>query len=267
LKINWNDKVTNLREIAQEVNIGLDSMVFFDDDRMNRDFVRSTLPEVLTIEMPEDPSLYVPTLIGLNDFNVTKITEEDKQRGKMYLDQRRRTEFQKTTTDLREYLKQLGIKVIIKNANEFTIPRISQLTLKTNQFNLTTKRYQEEDIRKFVEDQNKIVECAQIQDKFGDNGITGVYIINKENEQEWFIDTFLLSCRVIGRGVEEALLSQIIKKAKKEGVKKVKAQYIKTKKNKPAENFLSDFGFTRDSDTWIFETEKPVKKLEHMEIS
>ena len=267
LKINWNDKVTNLREIAQEVNIGLDSMVFFDDDRMNRDFVRSTLPEVLTVEMPEDPSLYVPTLIGLNDFNVTKITEEDKQRGKMYLDQRRRTEFQKTTTDLKEYLKQLGIKVIIKNANEFTIPRISQLTLKTNQFNLTTKRYQEEDIRKFVEDQNKIVECAQIQDKFGDNGITSVYIINKENEQEWFIDTFLLSCRVIGRGVEEALLSQIIKKAKKEGVKKVKAQYIKTKKNKPAENFLSDFGFTRDSDTWIFETEKPVKKLEHMEIS
>ena len=267
LKINWNDKVTNLREIAQEVNIGLDSMVFFDDDRMNRDFVRSTLPEVLTIEMPEDPSLYVPTLIGLNDFNVTKITEEDKQRGKMYLDQRRRTEFQKTTTDFKEYLKQLGIKVIIKNANEFTIPRISQLTLKTNQFNLTTKRYQEEDIRKFVEDQNKIVECAQIQDKFGDNGITSVYIINKENEQEWFIDTFLLSCRVIGRGVEEALLSQIIKKAKKEGVKKVKAQYIKTKKNKPAENFLSDFGFTRDSDTWIFETEKPVKKLEHMEIS
>ena len=267
LKINWNDKVTNLREIAQEVNIGLDSMVFFDDDRMNRDFVRSTLPEVLTIEMPEDPSLYVPTLIGLNDFNVTKITEEDKQRGKMYLDQRRRTEFQKTTTDFKEYLKQLGIKVIIKNANEFTIPRISQLTLKTNQFNLTTKRYQEEDIRKFVEDQNKIVECAQIQDKFGDNGITSVYIINKENEQEWFIDTFLLSCRVIGRGVEEALLSQIIKKAKKEGVKKVKAQYIKTKKNKPAENFLSDFGFVRDSDTWIFETEKPVKKLEHMEIS
>ena len=267
LKINWNDKVTNLREIAQEVNIGLDSMVFFDDDRMNRDFVRSTLPEVLTVEMPEDPSLYVPTLIGLNDFNVTKITEEDKQRGKMYLDQRRRTEFQKTTTDFKEYLKQLGIKVIIKNANEFTIPRISQLTLKTNQFNLTTKRYQEEDIRKFVEDQNKIVECAQIQDKFGDNGITSVYIINKENEQEWFIDTFLLSCRVIGRGVEEALLSQIIKKAKKEGVKKVKAQYIKTKKNKPAENFLSDFGLVRDSDTWIFETEKPVKKLEHMEIS
>ena len=267
LKINWNDKATNLQEIAQEVNIGLDSMVFFDDDKVNRDFVRSTLPEVLTVEVPEDPSLYVPTLIGLNDFNVIKITEEDKQRGKMYLDQRRRTEFQKTTTDLREYLKQLGIKVIIKNANEFTIPRISQLTLKTNQFNLTTKRYQEEDIRKFVEDQNKIVECAQIQDKFGDNGITSVYIINKENEQEWFIDTFLLSCRVIGRGVEEALLSQIIKKAKKEGVKKVKAQYIKTKKNKPAENFLSDFGFTRDSDTWIFETEKPVKKLEHMEIS
>ena len=267
LKINWNDKVTNLQEIAQELNIGLDSMVFFDDDIINRDFVRSTLPEELTVEMPKDPSLYVTTLLGLNDFNVTKLTEEDKQRGKMYVDQRKRTEFQKTTTDFKEYLKQLGIKVFIKNANEFTIPRISQLTLKTNQFNLTTKRYQEEDIIKFVEDQQKIVECAQIQDKFGDNGITSVYIINKENKQEWLIDTFLLSCRVIGRGVEEALLGQIIERAKMEGVKNVKAQYVQTKKNKPAENFLADFGFTKDGDVWIFETQKPVKKLEYLEIS
>ena len=267
LKINWNDKVTNLQEIAQELNIGLDSMVFFDDDIINRDFVRSTLPEVLTVEMPKDPSLYVTTLLGLNDFNVTKLTEEDKQRGKMYVDQRKRTEFQKTTTDFKEYLKQLDIKVFIKNANEFTIPRISQLTLKTNQFNLTTKRYQEEDIIKFVEDQKKIVECAQIQDKFGDNGITSVYIINKENKQEWLIDTFLLSCRVIGRGVEEALLGQIIERAKMEGVKNVKAQYVQTKKNKPAENFLADFGFTKDGDVWIFETQKPVKKLEYLEIS
>ena len=143
----------------------------------------------------------------------------------------------------------------------------SQLTLKTNQFNLTTKRYQEEDIIKFVEDQKKIVECAQIQDKFGDNGITSVYIINKENKQEWLIDTFLLSCRVIGRGVEEALLGQIIERAKMEGVKNVKAQYVQTKKNKPAENFLADFGFTKDGDVWIFETQKPVKKLEYLEIS
>jgi FkbH-like protein len=185
----------------------------------------------------------------------------------MYLDQRKRTELQKQVGNLQDFLKQLNISAKIKNADQYTIPRISQLTLKTNQFNLTTRRYQEEDIRKFVSDDNKIVECVQIQDKFGDNGITGVYIVNKENKQEWLIDTFLLSCRVMGRGIEEALLGQIIERAKMEGIKKVKAQYIKTKKNKPAENFLSDFGFVRNGDIWVFETTKSIKKPEHLVIS
>ena len=265
-RINWNDKVVNVNEIAEELNIGLDSIVFFDDDPINRDYMRSALPQVLTIEL-SDSSSYSQTLKSMNDFQVLKITNEDTKRSKMYLDQRKRTELQKQVGNLQDFLKQLNISVKIKKADKFTIPRISQLTLKTNQFNLTTRRYQEEDIRKFVSEENKIVECAQIQDKFGDNGITGVYIVNKENQQEWLVDTFLLSCRVMGRGVEEALLGQIIERAKLEGVKKVKARYIKTKKNKPAENFLADFGFTNDGELWIFETEKPVKKLEHLEIS
>ena len=162
LKINWNDKVTNLKEIAQELNIGLDSIVFIDDDPVNRDFVRETLPEVLTIELPKDPSLYVSTLTELNDFHVIKITEEDKQRGKMYTQQRKRVESEKNSASFEEYLKQLDIKIHIKKADEFTIPRISQLTLKTNQFNLTTKRYQEKDIKNFSQDNKKIVGCAQI---------------------------------------------------------------------------------------------------------
>ena len=265
-RINWNDKVINVKEIAKELNIGLDSIVFFDDDPVNRDYMRSALPQVLTVEL-SDSSSYSQTLKSMNDFQVLKITNEDIKRSKMYLDQRKRTELQQQVGDLQDFLKQLNISVQIKKADEYTIPRISQLTLKTNQFNLTTRRYQEEDIRKLVSEENKIVECAQIQDKFGDNGITGVYIVNKENKQEWLIDTFLLSCRVMGRGVEEALLGQIIERAKMQGIKKIKAQYIKTKKNKPAENFLSDFGFMLDGDTWIFETKKPIKKSEHLVIS
>ena len=264
LKINWNDKATNLQEIAQEVNIGLDSMVFFDDDIMNRDFVRSTLPEVLTVEMPEDPSLYVPTLIGLNDFNVIKITEEDKQRGKMYLEQRKRIEFQKTTIDFNEYLKQLDIKVFIKNANEFTIPRISQLTLKTNQFNLTTKRYQEEDIKKISQDNKKLIGCARVEDKFGDNGITGVFIIDKADNEEWIIDTFLLSCRIIGRGVEEEIINHIMTLAKKNNVNKIIADFIPTKKNKPSESFLPDFGFERENNVWVYYLKNHTEKPSHL---
>jgi len=265
-RINWNDKMVNIKEIAEELNIGLDSIVFFDDDPINRDYMRSTLPQVLTVEL-SDSSSYSETLKSMNDFQVLKITNEDIKRSKMYLDQRKRTELQNQVGNLQDFLKQLNISVKIKKADEYTIPRISQLTLKTNQFNLTTRRYQEEDIRKFVNEKNKIVECAQIQDKFGDNGITCVYIVNKENQHEWLIDSFLLSCRVMGRGVEEALLGQIIKRAKTEGITKVKAEYIKTKKNKPTENFLSDFGFIKNGDVWIFETHKPIKKPEHLVIS
>ena len=265
-RINWNDKVVNMKEIAEELNIGLDSIVFFDDDPINRDYMRSAFPQVLTIEL-SDSSSYSQILKSMNDFQVAKITNEDIKRSKMYLDQRKRTELQKQVGNLEDFLKQLNISAKIKKADQYTIPRISQLTLKTNQFNLTTRRYQEEDIRKFVSDDKKIVECAQIKDKFGDNGITGVYIVNKENKQEWLIDTFLLSCRVMGRGIEEALLGQIIERAKMEGIKKVKAQYIKTKKNKPAENFLSDFGFVRNGDIWVFETTKSIKKPEHLVIS
>ena len=264
LKINWNDKVTNLKEIAQELNIGLDSIVFIDDDPVNRDFVRETLPEVLTIELPKDPSLYVSTLTELNDFHVIKITEEDKQRGKMYTQQRMRVESEKNSTSFEEYLKQLNIKIHIKKADEFTIPRISQLTLKTNQFNLTTKRYQEEDIKNFSQDKKKIVGCARIEDKFGDNGITSVFIVKKDNEEEWIIDTFLLSCRVIGRGVEEGILDYIINEARKNNVKRIIGNFIPTKKNKPSESFLPNFGFEKENEHWIYDLEKYSKKPSHL---
>jgi len=266
LKINWDDKVTNLKEISQEINIGLDSIVFFDDDKINRDFVRSVLPEVLTIEIPEDPSQYVPTLLELTDFNVTKITTEDKQRGKMYLEQRERVELQKTTTDLQEYLKKLNIKLFIKNADEFSIPRISQLTLKTNQFNLTTKRYQEEDIRNFSNDEKKIVGCARVEDKFGDNGITGVFIVDKENKKEWIVDTFLLSCRVIGRGIEEGIMNHIVSLAKKENVSKITASFVPTKKNLPAESFLPTFGFEKKNNQFVFNIENYIEEPSHLDI-
>jgi len=266
LKINWDDKVTNLKEISQEINIGLDSIVFFDDDKINRDFVRSVLPEVLTIEIPEDPSQYVPTLLELTDFNVTKITTEDKQRGKMYLEQRERVELQKTTTDLQEYLKKLNIKLFIKSADEFSIPRISQLTLKTNQFNLTTKRYQEEDIRNFSNDEKKIVGCARVEDKFGDNGITGVFIVDKENKKEWIVDTFLLSCRVIGRGIEEGIMNHIVSLAKKENVSKITASFVPTKKNLPAESFLPTFGFEKKNNQFVFNIENYIEEPSHLDI-
>lgn len=163
----------------------------------------------------------------------------------MYAEQRKRNDIVKSSPDLEGFLKQLDLRVSIKTANDFTIPRISQLTLKTNQFNLTTKRYQENDIKKFAQDKNYLVGCAQVEDKFGDNGITGVFIVNKENPNEWYLDTFLLHCRVMGREVEKGILGYIITKAKQSGVQQIRAQFIPTQKNKPVEDFLPDCGFKK----------------------
>ncbi|WKT58313.1 HAD-IIIC family phosphatase [Candidatus Nitrosotenuis chungbukensis] len=199
IRINWNDKVSNMKEIANGLNIGADSMVFFDDDPVNREYMRINMPQILTVDLPQDPSQYAQTIKKMNEFSVLSITDEDAQRGKMYLEQRKRSDLEQSAPDLESFLKNLDLKVLIKNANEFTIPRISQLTLKTNQFNLTTKRYQESDIKKLSEDDRYVVGCAQVTDKFGDNGITGVFIVRKENPKEWFIDTFLLSSQSHGK--------------------------------------------------------------------
>jgi len=265
IKINWNDKAQNLVDISKEINIGLNSMVFFDDDKLNQERIKNEFPEVLTIELPKDPSQYAGILTDLNDFNVLQNTEEDSKRGEMYAQQRQRNQFKETVSNLEEFLNQLKIKVKIKKSNEFTIPRISQLTLKTNQFNLTTRRYQEEDIKKFVNNDNYLVGCAQVSDKFGDNGITGAYIIKKEKDV-WTLDTFLLSCRVMGRGVENAILSYIIDDAKNNNVKEVKAEFIHTAKNKPAENFLKDFGFNRHENYWNYKLNNDIKYPDHLEV-
>lgn len=252
MKINWNDKISNMREIVNEINIGADSLVFIDDDPVNREYMKTRMPQVLTIDLPQDPSHYADTIKDMNEFSVLDITHEDKQRGKLYVEQRKRNELEKSAVDLEGFLKELDLKILIKNANEFTIPRISQLTLKTNQFNLTTKRYQETDIKRFSEDDSYLVGCAQVEDKFGDNGITGVFIVNKENPKEWFLDTFLLSCRVMGREVEKGILGHIIIKAQQNNVEKIKAQFIPTQKNKPIEEFLPKCGFQKENGYWVY---------------
>lgn len=257
MRINWNDKVSNIKEIASELNINIDSMVFFDDDQVNREFMKTSLPQVLTVDLPKDSSLYVQTIKKMNEFDVLNITNEDTRRGKMYVEQRKRNDLEQNVPDLESFLKNLELKIRIKIADEFSISRISQLSLKTNQFNLTTKRYQESDIKKFSEDDDYIVGSAQVEDKFGDNGITGIFIVNKKNSKEWLVDTFLLSCRVMGREVEKAMLGYILNQAKESEVEIVKAQFIPTQKNKPIESFLPNCGFQKEGDYWNYSLKIP----------
>ncbi|MEK6868886.1 MAG: HAD-IIIC family phosphatase, partial [Nanoarchaeota archaeon] len=263
MQINWNDKIENMKAIADELNIGTDSFVFIDDDKANRQMIREAFPEINVVEMPEDQSLYLKTLMGLNDFNTLQITEEDKKRGHMYVQQRRRTEFQKSTANLADFLKSLNIVVTAEKANKFNIPRISQLTQKTNQFNMATKRYMEEEIKKLAEDKNFLIFSVKVEDKFGDNGITGAAIV-KKGKDAWNIDTFLLSCRVIGRKVEETLLAYIAREAKKAGANRLTADFIPTKKNSVAKDFYKNSGFnlaekTKDIEMWEYDLKKDYK--------
>ena len=257
IKINWNDKASNMREISDELNIGLDSFVFFDDDPVNRELIKEMMPEITTPDMPHDPSLYSEVLHSIQDFSTFQITSEDSNRGKMYLEKKQRLESENSSYDINNFLKTLNLEIDIKKTNSFTIPRISQLTLKTNQFNLTTKRYQEDEIKKFSEDEKILIGCAQVKDKFGDSGITGVFIIEKTNSNEWLLDTFLLSCRVMGREIEKAIFYFIVNEAKKNNIKKLRAKFIPTEKNKPIENFLLNSNFTKENDCWIYDLEKP----------
>ena len=266
MKINWNDKVSNMIDISKELNFGLDYLVFFDDDPVNRELMKSSLPEVLTIELSTDSSEYSTILKNMKEFDVLKITKEDSDRGQMYFEQKQRHELENTITNLDEFLKQLKLKVKIKSADKFSIPRISQLTLKTNQFNLTTKRYQEEDIKNLVENNKVEIIYAQVEDKFGDNGITSMYILDKKNPEEWYLDTFLLSCRIMGRQIEKCLMQHIISKAKINNVKKIKADYLPTKKNKPIETFLPDCGFRQENNSWVFNVNEEFKYPDFIEV-
>jgi len=249
MKINWQDKISNMKEIAEELNIGLDSFVYIDDDETNRELMRNFLPEVLVVDLPEDPCFYPSVIEDLTVFNLFNISDEDLNRGRMYADQNKRKQFKVEMVDIESFLKQLEIKVDIMQADKMTIPRIAQLTQKTNQFNLTTRRYQEEDIKSLLEHDKYIIKCINVKDKFGDYGITGVVIIRKYNDEGcWNIDTFLLSCRILGKNIEFSLMQNLIDNAKKAGVKNIHGRFIFTKKNKPAENFLEECGFILDKE-------------------
>lgn len=259
-------------ELAKEINIGLDSMVFMDDNLRERTHMKQALPQVLVVDMPSSPFLYRQTLENLNDFNLLALTEEDKKRGEMYQARKKREELRESISSLDDFLKSLEMKVVIKHANEMSIPRIVSMVNKTNQFNLTTRRYTEVDIRKMKEAKEEFsIYSLQVSDRLGDEGIIGVAIIRKEPEI-WAIDSFLLSCRVIGRKVETALLARIVADAKKQDVSALIGEYIPTPKNAPVKNFYADHGFKKlphEGDLhrwWLDLTKSTVEKPKWMYV-
>jgi len=242
-RIAWQDKATGIRQLAEDLNIGLDSMVFVDDSEFEIEYVREVLPEVVSIHLPVERAVENrDVLASCGLFDSLSLSEEDKKRGAMYKAEARRKKLRAKAGDLENYLRSLEMVLTVAFADEFSIPRIAQLTQRTNQFNLTTRRYSEEEIKKFSGSGQTDVFSLKLSDRFGDSGIVGAGILRYEPEKA-VIDEFLLSCRILGRGVEDAFLIQTLKIAKNKGCRTVLGEYMPTAKNGQVEQFYEKHGF------------------------
>jgi FkbH-like protein len=221
-------------------------MVLIDDSEFETNLIKSVLPEVEVIHTPEKKFVeFRDILASCGWFETLTLSKEDKTRGSLYRAEIQRKKLQEKVVDMKTYYKSLDMELEIKFVDDFSLPRASQLTQKTNQFNLTTKRYSEVDIKEFADSEKSDVVYLRLKDRFGDTGIVGLYIIEYKGKSV-IIDTLLLSCRVLGRGVEDAFLINLLKYSKKRGYKSVIGKYIPTLKNSHVVEFYSKRGFTQN---------------------
>ena len=244
-KVNWVDKASNLRAIASELNIGIDSLVFVDDSNFEINLIKEQVPEILTIQVPTSISDY-PDLILKNIYTYFNLVlnSDDAKKTEMYKQQFERENSKIAFSSIEDYLSSLEIELTVVKNDKAHMPRISQLTQKTNQFNLTTYRYTESQIDHFMSDKMYEVYAMFVKDKFGDNGLTGVCIA-KEDEKDpknVILDSLLMSCRIIGRNIEFVYVSHIIKDLANKGYQTLTADYNPTKKNDQVEDFYDKVG-------------------------
>jgi FkbH-like protein len=250
---NWEDKPSNLRRIAADLRLGLDALVFFDDNPMERDLVRQTLPEVAVPEAPEEPALYARCLVDAGYFEAMGFTDEDRQRAGSYAADVQRREAAESSTDLAGYLAGLEMRLQWRPFQEADLPRIAQLVNKTNQFNLTTRRYAEAELAALAREPQVVTFAGRLADKFGESGLVTVIIgrtVPHEGGSALDIDTWLMSCRVLGRTVEAAVLGQVAALARARGCRALLGRYIPTTRNQLVADLYERMGFTREGDGW-----------------
>lgn len=248
---NWQDKATNLRKIAATLNIGIDAIAFADDNPFERDLVRRELPMVGVPELPEDPALYPHCLAGAGYFEALRITAEDVQRTDLYRQISERATLEAAATDLPAYLRSLDMRMLWRPFDRQGLQRVHQLINKTNQFNLTTRRYTEAEVAELVDNPAAITLQIRLTDQFGDSGIIAI-VIGRRLESEpdtLFIDTWLMSCRVLGRQVEEATLNLLADQARAAGLRHLVGEYRPTAKNGMVREHYPRLGFTAVGET------------------
>lgn len=242
---NWETKVDNIRTIQSILNIGFDSMVFLDDNPFERNMVRENIKGITVPELPEDPAEYLEYLYSLNLFETASYSNLDKDRTKQYQVEAQRVSLSKTFTNEADFLMSLNMVSDVTGFTKFNIPRVAQLSQRSNQFNLRTIRYTDADIEALANDPNVIDLSFTLEDKFGDNGLIAVVIMKPLDEETLFVDTWFMSCRVLKRGMENFTLNTMVEKAKAAGYKKIIGEYLPTPKNKMVENHYIGLGFTK----------------------
>lgn len=242
---NWEDKARNIRTIQQALNIGMDSMVFLDDNPFERELVRTMIPEITVPELPEDPALYLQYLRGLDLFETASYSREDAGRTEQYREKAQRAAFEAAFQSYDDYLEALQMRASAAAFDPFHYPRIAQLTQRSNQFNLRTVRYTEAEIEALAQDDSRIGLYFTLKDKFGDHGLISVVVLEKQPEDTLFISEWLMSCRVLKRGMEEFIVDKILSVAAQQGFRRVVGEYIPTPKNAMVKDLYEQLGFSR----------------------
>ncbi len=240
---NWQDKAENLRQIARTLNIGIDSLVFADDNPFERNLIRQELPEVAVPELPDDPALFAGTLAAGGYFEGLAITGDDQERSRQYQANAERDRLRQSVTDMAAYLRSLEMHLIWSPFDSIGLSRIVQLINKTNQFNLTTRRYSQEEVAETMADRQCITFQLRLIDRFGDNGIISAIMGRIADDRTLELDTWLMSCRVLGRQVEESTLNLIVQHAAALGLERIVGFYVPTAKNGIVKEHFARLGF------------------------
>lgn len=240
---NWENKADNIRQIQSILNIGFDSMVFLDDNPFERNIVRENIPEICVPELPEDPADYLEYLYTLNLFETVSFSNEDAERTKLYQIEAKRASVQQKFTNEDDFLKSLNMLSLVESFNKFNTPRVAQLSQRSNQFNLRTVRYTDADIERLIMSKDNFTFSFTLEDKFGDNGLICAIILQQENSDVLFIDTWFMSCRVLKRGMENFVLNTVVDFAKENGFAMLKGEYLPTAKNEMVKDHYPNLGF------------------------
>jgi FkbH-like protein len=241
---NWQDKAAGIRRIREELNIGLDSIVFLDDNAFERNLVRDLLPDVIVPELPEDPSTVVSYLSALNLFETTSFSSEDLERTAQYRRESERRKLASGSATVQDFLHSLDMQLVLSRFDQFHLPRIAQLLQRSNQFNLCTRRLTETECAALMESAVSVPLYAKLADRFGDHGLISVVVLER-SENALMIRDWSMSCRVLARGVEQVMMNQVVALAKRMGLNRVIGEYIPTTKNGMVRDFFEQFGFTR----------------------